>query len=219
MTHLPKSRNCDTCLRAKLYEAPHRRRGNQREALQEARSKEDPTAHLERIAVDFIIASDLVGQTGDKYALVIIDKFSGMIGVHPCDERSTEEVENALRHFCGTNAAGIIEVASDREKGILKAVGNLGFVADSSPPNMKIKNPLAEAAIRTVKGSCASLLVHAGFSADFWPLAAKYFEFSYNINTMSTVALDPPVTCFEAAHGYSYEGYMIPFGCLGLVSG
>ena len=31
---------------------------------------------------------------------------------------------------------------------------------------------------------------------------------------MSRIALDPPVTCFESAHGYPYEGFMIPFGAL-----
>ena len=214
MTHLPKSNQCDTCLRAKLYEAPHRRRENQRDVLKDARSREDPKGPMERVAVDFVIAQDLVSQTGEKVALVSVDKYSGMIGVHPCEDRSSEEVEKAMRHFFGTKAIETVEVSSDREKGILKAVENLGFVADPSPPNMKIKNPVAEAAIRTLKGSCSSLMLHAGMSFDMWPLAVKYFEFSYNVNTMSRTVLDPPVTCFEALHGYPYEGYMIPFGAL-----
>ena len=214
MTHLPKSRLCDTCLQAKLYESPHRRRENQRAVLKEARGKEDPKEHLEKIAVDFAIASDLVGQTGDKAALVLVDKFSGLLGIYPCEDRSTEECMKGLQHFCGTTAPGVVEVASDREGGILKAVKSLGFVADPAAPNMKIKNAVAEAAIRTVKGSASALLLHAGFQPDLWPLAVKYLEFSYNINTMSKTPLEPPVTCYEAAHGYPYEGYMIPFGAL-----
>ena len=214
MTHLPKSRLCDTCLQAKLYESPHRRRENQRAVLKEARGKEDPKEHLEKIAVDFAIASDLVGQTGDKAALVLVDKFSGLLGIYPCEDRSTEECMKGLQHFCGTKAPGVVEVASDREGGILKAVKSLGFVADPAAPNMKIKNAVAEAAIRTVKGSASALLLHAGFQPDLWPLAVKYLEFSYNINTMSKTPLEPPVTCYEAAHGYPYEGYMIPFGAL-----
>ena len=214
MTHLPKSHQCDACLQAKLCEAPRRRRGNQREGLREARDKEKPEKHLEWIAVDFVIASDLVGQTGHKVALVMVDRFSGLIGVHPCETRSAEETENGLRHFCGVRAPGIVEVASDRELGILKAVKDLGFVADPAPPNMKVKNSIAESAIRTLKCSVSALLLHAGMKFDLWPLAVRYFEFSYNINTMSRTILDPPVTCFEAAHGYPYEGYMVPFGAL-----
>ena len=64
-----------------------------------------------------------------------------------------------------------------------KAIKVLGFVADPSPPNMKVKNVVAESAIRTVKGSASALLLHAGMKPDLWPLAVKYLEFSYNINT------------------------------------
>ena len=169
---------------------------------------------MERISVDFIIASDSVGIGGENVALVMVDRFSGLIGVHSCETRSAEEAEEGLRHFCGTVAPNIVEVSSDREKGILKASRDLGFVVDPAPPNVKIHNPIAEAAIRTLTGSVSSLLLHAGMKPDHWPLAIRYFEFSYNINTMSRTALDPPVTCFEAAHGYQYEGYMIPFGAL-----
>ena len=122
MTHLPKSRVCDTCLQAKLYESAHRRRENQRAVLKEARGKEDPKEHLEKIAVDFAIASDLVGQTGDKAALVLVDNFFGLLGIYPCEDRGTEECMKGLQHFCGTKAPGVVEVASDREGGILKAV-------------------------------------------------------------------------------------------------
>ena len=169
---------------------------------------------MERISADFIVASDSIGIGGQNDALVLVDRFSGLIGVHPCNSRSADDAEEGLRHFCGKHAPNIVEVSSDREKGILKASKMLGFVTDPAPPNVKIHNSIAEAAIRTVKGSVSSLLLHAGMQADHWPLAMRYFEFSYNVNTMSRVGLDPPVTCFEAAHGYPYEGYMIPFGAL-----
>lgn len=214
MTHLPKSRRCNTCLQAKLRESPHKRRGNERQVLRKAREVEEPSAPLERIAVDFLVARDLIGQTGDEVALVMVDKFSGLIGIHPCSDRSTEEVIKGLQHFCGRHAPGIVEVSSDREKGILKAIKELGFVSNPSPPNMDIKNPVAESAIRTVKGSVSSMLLHAGMKPDLWPLAARAFEQAYGVNTMSRIMTDPPTTCFESFHGYPYEGYMIPFGAL-----
>eukprot|EP00435_Cladocopium_sp_Y103_P052957 s883_g16.t2 len=68
-------------------------------------------------------------------------------------------------------ALGVVEVSSDREGGILKAVKSLGFVADPAAPNMKIKNAVAEAAIRTVKGCASALLLRAGLQPDLWPLA------------------------------------------------
>lgn len=132
---------------------------------------------------------------------MLVDRFFGLIGVHPCNSRSADDAEEGLRHFCGKDAPNIVEVSSDREKGILKASKMLGFVTDPAPPNVKIHNSSAEAAVRTVKGLVSSLLLHAGVQADHWPLAMRYFEFSYNVNAMSRVGLDPPVTCFEAARG------------------
>ena len=214
MTHLPKSHACNTCRQAKLHELPHRRRSKQRKSLQEARDKEEPEKHLERISADFIVCSDTIGIHGEKVALVVVDRFSGMTGIYPSSERSSEEAEAGLRHFCGVRVPNVVEVASDREKGILRAIKQLGFVADPSPPNVDIHNPIAESAIRTVKGCAASLLLHCGMSPDHWPLAVRYLEFSYNVNTMSRTPLDPPMTCFGAAHGYDYEGFLIPFGAL-----
>lgn len=78
-------------------------------------------------------------------------------------------------------APGIVEVFSDRELGILKAVKQLGFVSDAAAPNMKAKNsPLLEQL--KIKESVSVLVQHAGMDFDMWPFAAKYFEFSYSIN-------------------------------------
>ena len=43
LTHLPKSRDCDTCKRAKLYEVPRRRAENMNARLQESRRRLRPT--------------------------------------------------------------------------------------------------------------------------------------------------------------------------------
>lgn len=176
MTHLPKSHACNTCRQAKLHELPHRRRSKQRKSLQEARDKEEPEKHLERISADFIVCSDTIGIHGEKVALVVVDRFSGMTGIYPSSDRSSEEAEAGLRHFCGVRVPNVVEVASDREKGILRAIKQLGFVADPSPPNVGIHNPIAESAIRTVKGCAASLLLHCGMSPDHWPLAVRYWS-------------------------------------------
>ena len=116
MTHLPKSRSCDTCLQAKLYENPHRRRENQRETLQKARDKEEPSEHMERISADFIVASDSIGIGGQSDALVLVDRFSGLIGVHPCNSRSADDAEEGLRHFCGKDARTLLKYLQTEKK-------------------------------------------------------------------------------------------------------
>ena len=47
LTHIPKSQKCNVCLRAKLLSAPHRRRQNQSEHLQNCRRAELPEGPME----------------------------------------------------------------------------------------------------------------------------------------------------------------------------
>lgn len=61
LTHLPKSRLCETCVQCKLCKYPSRRAANQREVLQDARKVEEPKGFLERVAIDHIEAGRDVG--------------------------------------------------------------------------------------------------------------------------------------------------------------
>ena len=213
MTHLPKSKKCDTCLQAKLQVAPHRRRQNQRSSLQEARDVEEPNEHLERISVDHVFSNDRIGHKGESLALIITDRYSGLLGVFPDVDREAESVEDAIRFYCGRYAPKMVtSVASDRAPEIKKAVKDLGFVHEPSTPGDKIHNPYAESTIKIVRNAAASLLLHSGLALEYWPLAHNYFEFAYNVTASARV--DPSITPFEAAMGYPYEGWMIPFGAL-----
>ena len=110
-----------------MYDAPHRRAANQSEALQEARLAESPTFFLEKLAVDHIISRDEVGHRGETCTFVMVDVFSGFTGIHPCLNKSSDEVEEALRRMCGKKRPGIIQVPSDRAPEILSAVKRLGL--------------------------------------------------------------------------------------------
>ena len=109
---------------------------------------------------------------------------------------------------------GIVGVASDRAPEIRKAVRELGFRFGPFVPNVKVQNPIAEAALRTVKGCASSLVLHAGMDYTWWPVTVKYMECGYIVTMTSRTKHDPPITCFECAHGYAYEGFMIPFRAL-----
>lgn len=67
MTHLPKSRDCDTCKRAKLYEAPHRRHENMQSSnLREARQIEASKTYLDKLSIDHIVTREEVGFRGEE---------------------------------------------------------------------------------------------------------------------------------------------------------
>ena len=205
MTHLPKSRTCDTCKRAKLYEAPHRRHEHMNARLREARRIEAPTSYLEKISVDHIVTRDEVGHKGEGYTIVIVDQFTGLTSMVPVNTKHSDEVEMALRRFVGKKRPGVVQVASDRAPEIRKAVRDLGFASEPAPPYQKIHNPLAEPMVRTIKGMTASILLHSGLDLQYWPLAQKYLEWAYNITTTASGVDDEDEwkpTKYEKAMGY-----------------
>ena len=222
LTHIPKSRKCDVCLRAKLSRAHHRRRENQRESLREARAIEEPEGPGERIAVDHMFSYDQPGEDEEVVSFVIRDRFSGMVWTYPARARDSEEVENALRHFCGRKSP-IVSVASDCAPEILKAVRDLGFNSEPSAPNDPIHNPFAESAIRTVKQGTRTLLLQSGLGESFWGHAQRCFAFHCNATLAPPKAILDLVkekglviasTRYEAHLKYPFEGFLIPFGAL-----
>ena len=173
---------------------------------------EDPIAPLEKLACDHIISRTNLGTKGETCSFVIVDRFSGMIGISPSKSKDSDSVEVALRKFCGRSKAGIVSVSSDRAHEIIAAVERLGFTTEPSEPRQSLHNPYAESMIRTVKGITSSVLLQSGLGHQFWPLAHRYVEWMYPITKDSPI--DPEITCYEAHHGYAYEGLKIPFGSL-----
>ena len=212
LTHLPKNRTCPICVQAKLYEAPHRRRENQSEAIRHARDVEEAKEFLERVACDHIVARNGPGMKGEQYTFVIRDRYSGLIGVYPCRTKGSDEVEEALRRFCGRSRPGIVNVSSDRAPEILSALKRLGFCSEPSAPHDPVHNPFAESFIRTLKSMTSSILLQAGLAHQFWPLAQRYLEWAYPIT--ASAPGEGSVTCFERAHGYPFEGFKVPFAAL-----
>lgn len=204
MTHLPKSRNCDTCKRAKLYESPHRRSGNMSESLRDARAAEAPTDYLDKLSVDHIVTREEVGFRGECYTFVMVYHFTGLTSIVPCKTKSSEEIEMALRRLVGKRRPGIIQIASDRAPEIRKACRDLGFSHEPAPPYQRIHNAVAESSIRTIKGMTSSVLLHSGLDSEYWPLAQNYLEWAYNITTDR----------YQNAFVYQLECFMIPFGAM-----
>ena len=52
---------------------------------------------------------------------------------------------------------------------ILKAIDDIGLLADPSPPNGPLHSPLCESTIRTIKQGTSALLLQSGLSEQHWP--------------------------------------------------
>ena len=222
LTHLPKSRKCNICLQSKLIATPHRRLKHQSQNLREARQAELPEGPLQRIEVDHVISYDQPSSDEEVVSLVCRDRYSGTVWSYPALTKEAEEVEDALRHFCG-NKAPIISVASDRAPEILKAIRDVGFTPDPSVPGDTLHNPFAESAIRTLKQGTATLLLQSGLSTQHWKWAQRCFAFMCNATMQppkeirdcaSEAGREVPDTRYETHLGYPYEGYLVPFGAL-----
>lgn len=183
LTHQPALPHCDVCRQAKLRTHAHRRFPNQSEKKQDAQVVEAPRAFLQRIACDHLEARE-EGLKGEKYSLVCVDIFSGVVYAYASADKSQASVEQGLRHFCRESKP---IVASDRAPSILAAIESLGLHPDPSPPGDKFHNSYAESAIRTIRQGTRSLLLQSGLPIEFWTKAQACFAAQYNLSSMPSI--------------------------------
>ena len=171
---------------------------------------------MEKLSCDHIIVKDEIGHRGETCTWVMVDVYTGFVSMVPCKTKSADEIEMAIRRFCGKRKPGIVQVSSDRAPEIKKALRNLGYASEPAAPYQKIKNALAESTIRTIKGMTSSILLHSGLEQQYWPLAQQYLEWAYNITTpVRGLEEDSGVVSkYELAMGYDIECLKVPFGAL-----
>ena len=183
LTHQPALPHCDVCRQAKLRTHAHRRFPNQSEKKQDAQVVEAPRAFLQRVACDHLEARE-EGLKGEKYSLVCVDIFSGVIYAYASTDKTQASVEQGLRHFCRESKP---IVASDRAPSILAAIESLGMFSDPSPPRNKFHNSYAESAIKTIRQGTRSLLLQSGLPMEFWTKAQACFAAQFNLSSMPSI--------------------------------
>eukprot|EP00438_Fugacium_kawagutii_P007496 Skav230013 [mRNA] locus=scaffold1958:420290:428629:+ [translate_table: standard] len=173
LTHYPKSRSCEVCMRAKMTSRYHRKRGD-------PDPDEAPPLHFgHQIRVDHLImGSDLQkGSEGEQACLTCFDEFSGCYQAFPQTQRTTENNIACLRKFGGTKAHGkaLRIVKSDAAKELTEAVKALDWLPDEAIPNDAFHNAKLESNIRRLKEGVRACHLAAGFSHELWPRSMEYF--------------------------------------------
>eukprot|EP00971_Amphidinium_carterae_P246200 4889689-Amphidinium_carterae.2 len=51
------------------------------------------------------VKHEMLGMGGEKYALVIVDEFTGFCAAYPTCEKSSRGIVSAVRHFIGRDAS------------------------------------------------------------------------------------------------------------------
>ena len=220
LTHLPKSRFCEVCRRAKCFSTPRRRLAAQSADRRAEEADRAPKEYLDRVYVDHAIFGEgHRGRGGENCSLRVLDAWSGIARSFPARTKETPEVTRALREFSGRKAGTfMVRMASDRAPELRASCEQLGWIAEQSTPNTRIHNAVAERGIRTAKEGASCNLLQAGLSHKDWPLALSYHDI---VRSLTDAApndgpADPRFgrTKYEVATGRSWTARLLPFGCL-----
>ena len=154
--HEKKNPFCEHCIRGRMlkrYAKSHRDEPEEAERVYER-----PTGFGHLIEADNMFPSEeSQGNDGEKTALVVLDRFSGVSFVYPGRDRSEETVFEALKHFGGHRLNGDPNVVfkSDSATELTKAAARLCWNIAPSVPRSWPHNAHTEREIRAIKNCVA----------------------------------------------------------------
>ena len=206
LTHKPKNRFCPACMQAKAVRVQARR--VKRDAKKRA-GKFVPTEFCHLGTADHFDAKKELSQgaSGQCWGLVIkapgIDWLSG----YSAWCKDTMETSACLNHYAGREKLQMFH--SDRSGELRKAATELGWPQSKSLPYRSETNAIAERAVRETLDGIRTILLHAGFTPEWWPDAIEYFCFAYNIRIVNGDS------AWNKRHGQGhFQGKQIPYGAL-----
>ena len=223
--HEKKNPFCEHCIRGRMlkrYAKSHREEPEEAE-----RVFERPTGFGHLIEADNMFPSEeSQGNEGEKTALVVLDRFSGVSLVYPGRDRSEDTVFEELKHFGGHRLNGDPNVVfkSDAATELTKAAARLCWNIAPSVPRSWPHNAHTEREIRAIKELRRPAHLQAGFHKKLWPLsvvfAAKARAFwtpcmvrDYEKGT-DVEALKQGKSRWHVATGSEFPGPKYPLGSL-----
>ena len=92
-----------------------------------------PKRFAEALTADHVVlaADDAADRHGDKYALVVLDKYTGIIMAFPAKHKDAEHAEAVFRQFLAANDE-VNHIYTDSSGELLKACRKLGWRHDTS---------------------------------------------------------------------------------------
>ena len=135
------------------------------------------TAYGDLIKADHMFPStESLGLAGEKAALVIRDRYSGVVAVYPMASRAETNNYEALKHFGGTRLNGRTETAfrSDAATELQAAASRLCWTVSTALPDSFPHNAHVEREIRTIKELSRPSHLQAGFHKRLWTITVRY---------------------------------------------
>ena len=168
LTRSPYNRFCPTCARAKMFRKPARRIAHHPDSL--------PKQFGEHVNADRVIAhsEESMGLTGERDALVVVDRATGYMDCYPLMSKSAEYAHEAMLDFFGPQLSQARLIHTDMALELISAVSRMGVSHSKSTPYRHTSNATCERAARKVVEGAWSLLEHAGLPNCFWPFAMGF---------------------------------------------
>ena len=147
-----------------------------------------------------------VGCGGLRYGFVIRDVWSRFLQTLPVPNKTTDEVDFAIRKFAGARLREVVTLYADQANEIRRARRRSRIHFEDNRAGVHHTNAIAERGNQLVEGGTTSCLIEAGQPTAYWPFATKVFCHHHNIKDFGEG------TAWGKAFGEEFAGKKIPFG-------
>ena len=176
LTHFPKDPNCPVCSQCKRDRAQCRTKTHG-----EPDKLPEPTQFAHSLTADHKILNEAdASRTGDRVALIVLDRFTRWLQGYAALTKSADECTKAFLRFLGPQVIPG-HVYTDNSKELIKSLEELKWLHDTSTPHRSQTNGVAERAVRVVKEGSSCALVQSGLAEAWWPEAMNCFCFLKNV--------------------------------------
>ena len=138
--------------------------------------KKEPKKFGDLVNADHVIAhsADAAGLTGERDALVIVDRYTEYIDAFPLATKSADDAQAALIEYFGTDPAKEVYIWSDSAHELKRAVADMGFAHGRATPGRHQANGFCERTVRKVVEGARTLLEQAGLPQCYWVFALRH---------------------------------------------
>ena len=145
--------------------------------------------------------------TGERDALLIVDRYSGYLDVFPLATKSADDAFGAFVEYFGTDKPVDVYVWSDSAHELKRALSVLRVPHGKATPGRHQANGACEGYVRTAVEGARAALEHAGLPSCFWVYAIRHWCHMHNVEVTNG---DSP---WNKRHNKGqFQGPLIPFG-------
>ena len=161
-----------------------------------------------------MVDEDGEGMNDEPCALLMLDRGTDYVDVFTLKAKTADECHRCFLEFAGPHDY-IKELFTDNAPELIKAAETAQWINSTSTPGRPQSNGVAERTVRSVKEGARTILLVAGLTPKFWPLALRHWCFSRNTRKRRTgkpVALPFTNAFCLRNRNHAFSGQKVRFG-------